>query len=412
MRRQYHYDSLEHLRKRQTFSYLIFITLLVFVARLSIFVRQRASDSFAEIDTRAMAQIALIGFVCFLLLICPLSKMTLKAMRGTAGRAFLWFYVTCAISSIWSPIPEYTIYRAVEFISLYFAVFVALFYSRDFRQAEMTALVVAAVSLLLMAGMQLRFYGLSFSLVHWHSNTFPTAAAMVLCYSVGESLSPARRRAPFLYLLAGFSALFLFIGTSSGSNISAVCGFAVAALMCRNFKFFFLSVSAGILGAFFIDWNSILTMLLPGKELAALQSLTGRVWLWDIFINNYLDEPLLGSGFAVIPRLSEHYTTNAHNGYLGALLGAGLLGAVFYVGALLRFAGELFKFLNNIKPGAVGAVAAITAGLANNMTISLIGEQWALPTISFVVFLSLHTYVLKGVWGHEHLAPSQTPSRP
>lgn len=401
MRRQYYHDSLEYLRRRQTFAYLLFVSLLVIVARLSIFVRQRSGESFADVDSRAMAQIGLIGFVCFLLMICPLSKMTFKATRSTAGRAFIWFYVACAISSAWSPMPEYSLYRAVEFISLYFAVFVALFYSRDFLHAERTVLVVSAIGILLMAGMQVQFYGLSFLLAHWHSNTYTTAAAMMLCYSVGELLSPARLRDARLYLFVGFPIFFLFIGTSAGSNVAAVCGIGLAALMCRNFKLFFLSVAVGILGAFFVDWYTLFAMLFPGKSLENVQTMTGRVWLWDMYIDQYLEEPLLGLGFAVMSRVAKHYTTSAHNGYLGALFGAGLLGAVFYVAALLRFAGESLKAQICVRPGAVGAVAAITAGLANNMTLSLIGEQWALPTLTFVAFLALHTYVYVNVWSEK-----------
>lgn len=392
------FDFLDAHRRNRPYAFLLLLSLLAVVARLSVFVRQRSGEFYSSVDTAAFVQILLISIICFILPVSPLKKYAFRIMGRTSARAFLWFCVIGVFSALWSSVPQFSLYRSVEFFSQFFAVFVALLYFKSFLSTEKAVLWVSTISVLLMAGMHLRFYGLSFSPAHWHTNTYSASAAMLFCYVAGEMISNSRKVDKSLYAFGGIGLFFLLIGTSSGSNIAAICAIAVVCLLCRNLKIFFLVVMVGVLGFVVIDWQELFAMIFPGKSMSGIQSMTGRVGLWEMYIYDYFDQPFLGSGFAVTSRLAAHYNTNMHNGFMGALFGTGALGMFFYVVAMLRLMREFFIAHIKPKPGAIGCIAALVAGFANNMTVSIVGEQWAQPTLTLIAFWALHTYVYKGVW--------------
>lgn len=106
------------------FSNLFLFIPFLLILRITVFLRQRDSAEFRSIDFLAMIQISLVMLTCFLLLIYANKiKLFWYACSGYSGRALFWYYIISLISMFWAKFPEYTIYRALEFLSQFSAVF-------------------------------------------------------------------------------------------------------------------------------------------------------------------------------------------------------------------------------------------------------------------------------------------------
>ena len=115
--------------------------------------------------------------------------------------------------------------------------------------------------------------------------------------------------------------------------------------------------------------------------------------LWDIYLDLIYDKPVLGHGFSASTRMFFINMTNTHNGYLAVVLGTGIVGSLFFVGAILKFFKEATYNLRQKVPGGLGCLAAVVAALVNNFTVSIIGEQWNSSSMTLALFLGFHFWV-------------------
>ena len=390
--------ELMNARTRSNMPTLLWAVILASVARMTAFVRQRGGAEFTEIDTSAMVGIGLVALCLLLLLASGNIGPTWRRVARTSGGLLVAYYILCAASALWSPLPEYTLFTSVEMAGLMLAVFVALSYCGSFAQAERRVMLVCVLTILLGMLVNVRFYGVTASLANWHTNSYSASAAMLSCYAVGEYLSRGKELPRAVKWAGGAGLVALALGTSSASTIAALGGFAVAAFVLRRWGLVFGGLAAAALVVALGFGGQFMTnILFPGKTEGQIATLHGRIQLWTAYAEDVKQSPLFGNGFGVSARLSSfRYTTNPHNAVFSVLLGTGAAGMLVVLGALLRLTRESWLASKLRRPGATGATAAIAAGLANSMALPVIGDQWMAPSAVFAALLALHVLFVVG----------------
>jgi len=370
---------------------LLWLVALALVVRMSIGIRKRPGSQFQVVDVYALAQMALVGLSLLLVLAAPNVKRTARVVARTSAGMLVLYYALCAVSALWSPIPAFSMYRAVEVLSQLFVVFVALSACDDFLEAERTLLFVSLVVLVLGMAARVRLYGASLTFHRLHGVRYGASAAMLCCYCSAELFASNNSKRKRMLARYGIVSLaFLILAHSAGSMLATLSGAAAASFLLRRRK----CVPAILLSllAVLAFWKPEVarTALFPYKSEGEIETLTSRTSLWEGYLDSLTQRPVLGDGFAVSARLSETYAISTHSAVFSVLLGTGALGMVIVLSWLLLLAKEMMRHVSLRRIGAVGCAAALTAGLVNSMSMPVIGEQWHPPTLIFACLLALH----------------------
>jgi len=369
---------------------LLWLGVIGFLVRIAVFIRMRATSEFARVDELVFVQICIIAFLVALLSMSSRLRPVIRSLPSSSGGLLLAYYLLCAASAIWSPMPVYSFYRAVEVIVLMSAVFVALSYSHSFDSAELTILRICLLALILgvVGWAKLRGWNLL------RDNGTSASAAMICCYCVGEFNSPVkwRRRILFVFCLIALTYL-LVVGKSSASMIAMTCGVVVAAFVSPRRRYILAVIVAGLILAWLGGEQILYQVFFRGKTVENVQSLHGRISLWQDLMEVVVSSPLYGQGFAVAPRLIGRSST--HNGLIAMLTSTGALGLIIVTLGLVRLSKEFFSSTHAHRPGAVGCAAALIAGLINCLTVPVIGEYWRPEGLVFTCFLALHVFYVR-----------------
>ena len=379
---------------------LVWVILLAWSTRNTLFVRPRAADSFMAIDTAAGIQIALVMLAGIVIVLSGRAQIGLLGPPGSAIRPLMIYYGLCALSFAWSALPMYTLYRAGEALILLTATFGAVSACRTFQQAERIFLVVSLVTILLSMGQNVVLHGIGdmSSLRAWHTNTYTAVGAVLAVYCFGEyrHANPERRRLLRRAGMLGFGAVIL--GTSSASNISLVAGLMVVAVIQGRHVLLALLVLAGavLFGYLVLAEGGIFALfdwLFPGKDEAAVASLGGRTRIWEFYWDAFLRSPLLGSGFAVLElETGKAIRLYSHNSYFAVILGTALLG-VFAAGAfLIRLVGHSLRYVRKKRAGAIGGAGALATGFINSNAMPMILDQWEESVLAFATLIAFMVF--------------------
>lgn len=372
---------------------LLWLCLLGWVFRQTVFIRGRLD--FATVDVYAGIQILLVIIVFITVLLSTRFFSMWSKIAGTSVRILFIYYLICALSSIWSSLPVFTLYRAAEFMILLMGTLVALSYSPNFLKAERRVLLVSILAIIMNMYMSVYFYGFTWILKAWHTNSYSASAAIVFCYCLGEYFCSDRKRKKLLKWAGIFAFCTLGLGTSSASYIAALIGVVFVAIFHRNTAL--LLISSFMLLLLFvlnfvvtIDFSTVISILFPGKTAYDISTLSGRTLMWERLFYYVQTSPIIGHGFDVIATArGQLFKTSPHNSLFSILLGTGLLGlltALFYGYRLFR---EFFRTTRRHLPGAVGCGAGICTGLANSLSMPLVFDEWLKTSLVFSCITSL-----------------------
>lgn len=383
------------MKKINILLFLIFF----WIFRNTLLVRQRATGEFNSIDSTAILQVAIIFFIFILFIVFynRLSKDSINEIYFSPLRWFFLLYLFGFISSVWSPLFNYSFYRSFEALILFFGVYIYFNANKfEFTFERIFLRFNLAILLLTFIG-QLKLYGFRVSIDTLHTNGYSLIALILFLYSFSELMSKSekdyeRKKMLKRYSIIGF--VFLILGTSSASNISALIG-VILLLVFTNRKdlkiitFFGLMITIPLI-FYFLDFDQLMNIILPGKTIEGISSMTGRTNLWTLYIDAFLEHPYIGWGFAVLARISEHATTNTHNSILSIATGMGVVGLTLF---FLFFFSSVYKFFKNRNfpiIGIIGGGIAIISSLINSMSIAIIGESVSPVSISLVSMLCFY----------------------
>lgn len=224
-----------------------------------------------------------------------------------------------------------------------------------------------------------------------NTNHFALATVLPWAFYVGFSTPIQNEKCTVKFKWTQFSTVALLtvglVATYSRSSwIGAIAALLFAIFYSKNLRLIILTLITSALGAAIIASNSfgIRDRLLGTLNLSATGVEAGRISVWKVNWQIFLDHPLFGVGIDQASRLyptyyerlkipKEFIVGNAHNQYLQILSGAGLIGFLSYLGIFLSGAvyfHRIYKKRDDAtdKKVALGAILVIVALFFSSFT--------------------------------------------
>lgn len=368
----------------------VWIPILLFLFALRVVVLIRRQGDVTTLDIYSLVQIAIILLLTFAILFQPYLQSALRAMLRPPGGFFLAIYVIGVLSATWSEIPKLSGFFAYQGLVLVVAA-VVFFYQQMLRgNLERAALWMSMVLLLMNVVGHARVHMVGFNLESWHTNSYSAVAAMLAAYCLGELWSARgkldKRRRRLLKTCLVIALFFLVLGTSGGSNVAFALGVIGALLYSakRKLKAFAIPLIAVAVVVYLVIPEFLVAVLLPGKTMESVETLTGRTRIWELYWDMFLANPILGVGFGVPERVASLYTTNTHNIVIGIAASLGMFGLTFFLLYLFSLAKRLLGM--HSKVGYAGVACAIGVGLANGMTVGFLTSGSGPAFMAFAIW--------------------------
>ncbi|WP_417613367.1 O-antigen ligase family protein [Owenweeksia hongkongensis] len=306
--------------------------LLFYPILIALISRQRGINDVTTVDSSAAIQIV---FSLVVFIVCSkelLSNGTFRTLLNKSPLKWLLLYILLGLlSAFWSVDPRLTLYRAFENLSFLMLVSasIAILY-RKFQSIDLIIkwILYYAVFLILAGTLKRALL--------WNMSFF----------SIETLLLEQMNSTPFFFLVLllpvglFLKGIILPISIFSLSNTAYFGMFAGSFALGKangriRFAIILMMVSLLIIG-YLIGVESLLQeTLFAGKEGVGLEYTTGRNKIFELSITEGLKSPFLGYGFVagdtyIINKTFEG-VIGAHNGFLSAFLGTGLIGLALFI---------------------------------------------------------------------------------
>jgi O-antigen ligase len=379
--------------------YLLLFCLFIFIFRHTIFSRGRSISNLDLVDTAAAVDIAAVGLAGLIVI-----------LNGLFGRSALWssigktsalwlvlYYLFCGLSSLWSTIPVFSLYRSFEYFIMFLATVTVVIQYKDFAAAERAFCRITLATILLDMCVTIRYYGFSLSPATWHNTTYTISSGMLFCYFLGEymAMTKAKRaedrsRSRRLMGCGIFSLCALALGASSGSNIAVAVGCLVIFLALRRFVLLYAGLTVGlVLFLWGVGGDTIQGILFPGKSASNIENFSGRIFLWELLWRRFWEKPVAGYGFGLIGKISGGMATHSHNSFFSVIIGTGSVGLFLFAMFSARLWWAAIVRAWSRGTGTVGFVGALAAAFVNSMSLTVMADRWTTYSIVFVWLLGL-----------------------
>ncbi len=401
-------------------AWLLLLSIFAIIVRQTVFVRPRVTSvDFSAVDTFAAVDIAAVCLAALVLIFSGRLFSTWSALRRTPALWLIVYYLVCAASFIWSSAPVYSLYRASEYLVLFFATCAVVAQYQDFTRAEQVFVRVAAATILLQMCVHLRLEGFHLSLGAWHTNSYSATSAMLFCYCLGEYLamtkserSEAKKRSRRLRRFGIFSFGTLALGTSAASNVAAALGCLLIFLALRRLWLLLIGLWVGVV-LFLIGGSGkiVQDLLFPGKSEYAIETASGRTLIWDLYWHKFLQSPILGYGFGVISGGRDRaFAALSHNSLFTVLIGTGSVGLALFGMFVLRLWWATLGKVWRRGPGTVGFAGALAAAFVNCLGNPLMADRWDTTSVVFAGLVGLFLLHIRGSRPVAEAVPGILPS--
>ena len=378
---------------------LLLFCLFIIIFRHTVLSRGRSIANLDVVDASAAVDIAAVGLAaCIVTLSGLFGRLPIwSSIVRTSAIWLVLYYAFCGVSSLWSTIPVYSLYRSIEYLILFFATVGAVVQYKDFTAAEGAFCRIAMATILLDMCVTIRYYGFSLSPGVWHNTTYSVSSGMLFCYCLGEYLAmtkakraEAKSRSRRLLGFGIFSFCTLALGASSGSNIAVAVGCLLIFLALRRFVLLYVGLSVGlILFLWGVGGHTILHVLFPGKSMSNIETGTGRIFLWQFLFSRFLERPVVGYGFGLVGRVSRGMATHAHNSFFAVIIGTGSVGLFLFGMFTAHLWWTAISKVWRRGLGTVGFAGAMASAFVNSMSLPVMADRWSTYSIVFVSLLGL-----------------------
>lgn len=336
--------------------------------------------------------------LCMFFLLVKFHAISLLKKTNSPIKLCFILYTFGIISVLWAFMPSYAAFMAIQNVILLLTL---VWYFSKFK----TFYLAEYGFVILMVGCAL-FETIGLRLTWWHSLIVHHLAsgsisAICICYCFGELLKSNDNELQRKKMLRGaiiIALIILVTSTSSGANVSAVFGVVIALILSGNVLW------AGLLFVLFLILylnqdliQQIIFFIMPGKDLATIETATGRQTMWDaIWILTAL-RPLVGYGYGCIERVISDYLdwqiNDAHNMYLGIYGSLGIIGSIiFYIFLMSCLVVSWIK--RNLK-GYCGILSAFSCAMLNGYSFGYLSGKACSITIAFFALVCLTYFYSK-----------------
>ena len=310
-------------------------------------------------------------------------------------KSILILYTYALISTLWAFIPIFAFFLSFQMIILCLLLFWVFSQIHDFKTMEKVFITICYSIILFEAIFHRVLFVPSLFI---HELTSASSAAMLFSYCLAEYLNMKihdSERSSYLKFTMLFSVCILITSTSSGANASAILGMIISLFFSGNIIYAF----GLIIIALFLYFNQdlitkLLFFIMPGKDMTAIESATGRTELWETMMNLADQKPLFGWGFACIERAATAFgdkaSPDAHNNYIG------IYGSLGYVGIILL----IYHYCTNViyllkrrsRIGCLGLLAAASCSMLNGYSYGFLSGKACSITVIYFMIVVLSFY--------------------
>ncbi len=384
-------------RSNNIVRWLLLFCIFGIIARQTLLLRGRSLSDVATVDAFAAVDIGLVWLAALIVIFSGNLGRTWARLRRTPVMWLGGYYIFCGVSCLWSALPVFSLYRAIEFLVLLSATLTIVAQYKDFVGAERGFCRIAMMTIVLEMCVTIRFFGFTLSPEVWHNTTYTVSSVMLFCYCFGEYLAmtkaeraAAKKRSRRLRRFGIFALCTLALGSSSGSNIAGTAGCLLIFLVLRRY---WLWVSGLVIGLLLVLWGQgegmLHKLLLPGKSEIAVETVSGRASLWEFLWHQFLKSPALGYGFGLTGVVSKGIATHSHNSLFSVLIGTGLVGFVPFALFALQLWWIILVRVWRRGIGIVGSAGALAAAFVNSMSLNVMADRWITSSMVFVWLLGL-----------------------
>lgn len=372
---------------------ILWLGLLAWIVRVTVFSRLRQGGDFASVDVYAGLQIAIVFVLFILLLLNRRSYDVMSKILPTSMFLLILYYFVCVLSVGWSVLPQYSLFRSFEFLVLFVATVTAFSCSANLVKAERTYLFINIIVMVLGIYFNLKVHHFQATLSTLHTNSYSASAGMIFTYCFGEYFRAEQDRKKLLRCYMTMSLVGIVLGTSSGSILAVIGGCCLALFFNRSYVAVSLLMCIAIIFLVFdIDLAFVKQLIFYGKSEQSIQTGTGRIPTWIAHFRIFMKKPFLGNGFSVLSTASGKVLLSApHNSLFSAALGTGLFGISFVVAFIIKLFFELVPTSTKRIPGGVGSAAALATGFVNSLSNPYLFDRWEESSLTFSCMLSFFT---------------------
>lgn len=317
-----------------------------------------------------------------------------EAIQGTK---MLLLYMSFGVLSVfWSPVPNaITILpKCLEVLSSYLMMAVVLW---KIKERELCLLYL--LQLCTIASLFGYLPGLVAGSVWQHSSFFPMTGAMGCLLALG-----LKRIVYYQYSNYYFAINFaiMILGTSSTTYIAFACGLFIL-MSSKKYGvrlFYVIIVAIAFLSIYHFIQDDLLAFVFKGKSSYAMQTASGREYIWEHALVAWRNNPLFGQGFIVAERNlhliggSTVQILSTHNGYLSVILGTGIVGSIIFGVFFIKTWIKCFScsFYDSIGPIMTILLPPLVVLTVNNLSIHALGGAWDISTPAvFALLLIINT---------------------
>lgn len=317
------------------------------------------------------------------------------------GTKILLLYIIFGIMSVfWSPVPNslMTLPKCIEVLSSYLMMAVVLY---KIKTRELCLLYL--LQLCTIASLVGYLPELAAGRLWQHSSFFPMTGAMGSLLALG-----LKRVATYQYSNYFFAINFaiMVLGTSSATYIAFACGLFILLSSKKSGVqiIYIVFVAIVFISIYYLIQDDLMAFVFKGKSSYAIQSASGREYIWQHALEAWKQNPVFGQGFIVAER-NLHLISNSavqilstHNGYISVLLGTGIIGALifgtFYIKTFVTCVSLSFdEFIGADMTILLPPLVVLTV---NNLSVHALGGAWdvSMPSV-FALLLVINTLMDK-----------------
>jgi len=247
-----------------------------------------------------------------------------------------------------------------------------------------------------------QIYILPFDIGIIRANGVGRFALLVIIISFVRLTTPTKGQRWF-WLILLVPSLYLLLQTQSRSSLVglAIAGILVVYLRGMDWRLIFVGPVAA-----YIIWLSGFQLRAKG-QIEELFLLTGREYLWQRGIALIEQSPILGCGFHADRIMLEF--GHMHNSYFHALVQSGIVGTLFFIGAILAiwrfvFRNNLHKKIRNVQGSDQALLIESLIFLAFLTFRTLVESTGAFYGVDLLMLVSLIGYIQW--WNRENITKS------
>lgn len=318
-------------------------------------------------------------------------------VKNASYSSLLWLYTYATVTAVFSIMPQFAFFLAVQNVILLFGViwFFTLF--RDFKTMERAFLLFGTINML---GESICVRVLFTPALFIHYLPGASLSAMIVAYTAGELIAKRifdKSRAKFLKTVMVLNVMNLLLSSSAGANVSAVFGIGVGMMFSGHAIIAILVLGSALLLSLNQELlTQLMLIIMPGKSEESLETATGREAIWEVILDLAKQKPWLGWGFGCAERVASDTgrigfsVPDAHNNYIG------FYGSLGYIGSALAylhfFTTWLYMFVRRQHVGFTGLLAALNCALLNGYTYAFLASKACSITVLYFMMIGAMMY--------------------